>query len=247
MYQFSKEELSKIYDIVNDKKLKGKIIAIVEYDESINLLINDITRHWFILDNRKQIESVLGHTIKKVNYDNKPLIVESGHMSDYNYHWHFLDMEFDKLIKKSNATWDIEYAYIRLKEDSGMTELKDKKSLNWIYLWLSDIWQPKDEIRHLIKRLWEAWVYDNLEWEDDEKKRRVSLLINSEKKLCLLLLNNDKEMKWYGWHYFTISDDRKRIIDIVVKKWYYENNIWEAIDNIIETKETDEEDDYDMV
>lgn len=251
MYEFTKEELEQVYSIVSDKGLKWKIGAVIDLNLGMDIIYKDPAWHWFVMDHIWEIRDILWYGKKDNDKNtNNPLIVDSWPISDYSYHWHYLDIEFKKLIKKCNETWNKEYARIRLNEDSGMTELKDKKSLRWIWERLEDMWMSDEKIKDIVRGLYKLWLYNYNQWDEDEKNWRVSLSINSNRELCLLLFNGEIEVKWYWWHYFIITDSYKKIIDIIIQKWYYENNIWEAIDFIIENndKRHDEEDDeYDMV
>lgn len=250
MYEFTKEQLEKIYNNIQDKRLKGKICAILDYDEDMGLIFDDPARKLFVMDNMNMIKNILWYsTIKQDNYiDLRKSFIGRGKMSNHHYHWHYLDIEFNKLIRKSNETWDTEYAYVKLKEDSGMTELKDKKSLDRIWKRL-DKNGLKGRIDSIKSDLFKWWLYLNDYQDSSKRERRVSIAINSNKELVILITHDSlKTQSGFSWYYFMLVSDYIDILDFLLKNWYYEDNIWEAISFIIENnKERYEDDGYDIV
>ena len=258
MSNINKKDLQKIYHIVNDKVLRWKIVAILDCGQDISLLFDDINWSVFLDENSHKISDILGGKKNKklIQLDSpKQLrssqnIIERWPISDYNYHWHYLDIEFKKLIERSESTWLIEYALIKLREDSGMTALKDKQSLDDIWRWLEDIGVNKYYINHIHREFFKNGLYYNEDGESERKERRVSLVIWSNKKLYTSITHDSrKDSNNNGGYLFPISSKIKEIIDILIKKWYYKDNIWEAIWFIVEKnqKDEDEEDDFDMV
>lgn len=253
MVLIKKEHLTNIDKILDNQLLRWKIIAILEYGVDISILLNDPLRREFEKAHSKELTKIIrGTKFDKASYP----IIGNWPMSAHSYNKHFLSLAFDKLIHKSkNNNNKKQFAAIRLAESSGMTELSNKKSLKFVKEWINKLLDDNsyaELITEDIKNtLFQNWLYYDNEWEDEEDNRRIGVNISSNKKLHIIVEHDTyKTTDWYNWYYFILSSKYKKIVDIIMKIWYYKDNIWEAIEFIIEDNEenkSEDIDDFDLV
>ncbi len=164
---------------------------------------------------------------------------------------HCLANTFRVLKKKEDITWNIEYCPIKLAVVSGMTEYHSRLDILGVHAFLEDtcssVWSL--QIRTLMKNIIDELAARDL--YDHHDSYRVGLSLSSQGKLKVIIWHDSdyksKESKEWGF-YFTLTENRLTILDILEKQWYLAseyNTIEHAIWSIMETESEEEEEDDD--
>lgn len=168
---------------------------------------------------------------------------------DHLHGRHHLNSIFDQLEDNEEITGKTEFARIKLQDASGMTEFPRKRSFTEIEFFLQDlqIRNITDIIKAIKKRLRQEHLYDN---NNNTNDYWIWLSISSRQKLHISIEHDtQKNPDGFNGFYFELSGDNALIIKIISTRGYFDNNISEAIQIIVNKKDNDwgRNDDFDYV
>lgn len=236
LQNLSIELLKKVQPLIPDslRVLQGKAIAVLEYWENIAIITEG--PHWQIF--LEQCKDQISDLLYIAN-----VVETEQHGTEYTHHDHHFTQILNILKQKSVKSKNTEYANIKLAEVSGMTEFINTFDMRQIESFLESLKAVENtpkKMQEIKKWLWEKHLYDNVELSKDYS---IWLSLSSREELLILIQHIHKRWSDGAWAYrFRLTSSRRDIIRIVSQLGYFQDDISQAFEFIIENEDRSDDD-----